>query len=347
MNAPPINIPLLHAMVAEKLVSVEKHPEADIFIYNYTKRVQYDKLWNEVTLQTRGLIMDAGGNILARPFGKFFNLEELSPSELPLLPFDVFEKLDGSLGILYFLNGKPRIATRGSFVSSQAERATEILHERYSHVIPHLKEDINYLFEIILPENRIVVDYGDMSDIVLLTMIDTQSGTERCEDIGFPIVRRYDGIVNLALLREQEEANKEGFVVRFQNNVRVKVKFREYVRLHRIVTRVSNVVVWEYLRDGRQFDELIERVPDEFFTWLTATKASLEQEFAAIASHANEVFATIYSSDRKTFALRVMAEHRDISGILFCLYSKQTIDAAIWKMIRPTYSGAFRMEEDG
>ena len=64
---------LLQEMINEKLVSVQKHPETDLFIYNYSPKVQYEKLWNEVTLKTRGLILDAQMNFVARPFGKFFN----------------------------------------------------------------------------------------------------------------------------------------------------------------------------------------------------------------------------------------------------------------------------------
>lgn len=126
-----MNKELLHEMINEKLVSVQKHPEADLFIYNYSPKVQYEKLWNEVTLKTRGLILDAKMNYVARPFEKFFNLEELQPNEIPQIPFDVYEKIDGSLGILYWLNDKPFIATRGSFTSEQSQHATDVLYSRY------------------------------------------------------------------------------------------------------------------------------------------------------------------------------------------------------------------------
>ena len=141
-------------MLDEKLVSVQKHPDADLFIYNYSPKVQYDKLWNEITLQTRGLILDAEMNVVAKPFGKFFNLEEHQPEEIPQLPFDVFEKMDGSLGILYWLNDKPFIASRGSFESEQAIKATEILHQRYADTFIRLDKNSTYLFEIIYPTNQ-------------------------------------------------------------------------------------------------------------------------------------------------------------------------------------------------
>jgi T4 RnlA family RNA ligase len=337
---------LLQQMIDEKLVSVEKHPEADLFIYNYSQRVQFDKLWNDVTLQTRGLILDAHGNTIARPFGKFFNLEEHQADDLPKMPFEVFEKLDGSLGVLYFWNDEPFIATRGSFVSTQAKKATHILYDKYRHLFPFLKRNKTYLFEIIFPENRIVVDYGALNDLILLTVIDNESGEETIEDIGFPIVKRYDGISDVSLLKLKEESNKEGFVIRFQNNFRVKVKFQEYIRLHRIITGVSNITIWEYLKEDASFEKLLEKVPDEFYTWVSKTKSELEEQYQNIATQANEVFKNIYSPDRKTFALKIMSDYQHISSILFCLYSEKPIAPSIWKMVRPEYSKAFKIETD-
>ena len=129
---------LLQQCINDKLVSIQKHPEVDLFIYNYTPKVQYEKLWNEITLQTRGLILDSEMNIIARPFGKFFNLEERQLDEIPKESFEVYEKMDGSLGILYWLNNLPYIATRGSFTSEQSVHATEILHSKYIHTFDKL-----------------------------------------------------------------------------------------------------------------------------------------------------------------------------------------------------------------
>ena len=94
---------LLKSMLEQKLVLVQKHPDTDLFIYNYSPLVQYQKLWNEITLMTRGLILDKEMNIVARPFKKFFNLEEHSPEEIPQEAFDVFNKeLERAVKILIF-----------------------------------------------------------------------------------------------------------------------------------------------------------------------------------------------------------------------------------------------------
>jgi RNA ligase len=100
----------LAEMIANGYIVKRQHPTFPIAIYNYTAKAQYENVWNEATLTCRGLICDIDGNVVARPFRKFFNLEQVE--SLPDKPFDVYEKLDGSLGILYWWDGKPYITTR-------------------------------------------------------------------------------------------------------------------------------------------------------------------------------------------------------------------------------------------
>ena len=336
-----MNIELLKQMVAEKLVAVSKHPTAELFIYNYAPRVQYDRLWNEITLQTRGLILDGQMNIVARPFGKFFNVEEHQPEEIPKLGFEVFEKLDGSLGILYWLNDNPFIATRGSFNSKQSQHATELLYNKYSHTFDRLKKSATYLFEIIYPENRIVADYGITEDLILLTVIDNETGDESLEEIGFPIVKRFDGINDHSHLKQLQEENKEGFVVRFANGFRVKVKFEEYVKLHRIITGVSNVAIWEYLSEGKPFDEILEKVPDEFYNWVKQMQADLLMQFNNILAESKGVFKEL--NTRKETALYF--QQQKFPQVLFSMLDGKKPDKIIWKMIRPKFSKAFKVPD--
>ncbi len=134
-----LNKALLQQMVNERMVNVVKHPSQNLFIYNYSAKTQYYKVWNVITLIARGLILDENFNIIARPFRKFFNLNEHSPAEIPSHPFVVQEKLDGSLGILYWINDKPFIATRSSFDSKQAIHANTILQTKYHHIFELIK----------------------------------------------------------------------------------------------------------------------------------------------------------------------------------------------------------------
>lgn len=334
-----INKELLIEMVEGRWVNVQKHPEADLWIYQYSQSTQYERNWNEVTKQCRGLILDKDYNIVAKPFSKFHNIEEHLPEEIPNLPFDVYEKMDGSCGIGYFLNDKIYIATKGSFTSDQAIHANHILYTKYNHLVDKLDKNKTYVWEIIYPENRIVCNYGNMDDLILLSIIDNKTGEETLEDIGFPIVKKYDGINDINSLKQLEENNKEGFVVKFSNNFRIKVKFSEYCRLHRIVTGVSNITIWEYLSQGKPFDELIDRVPDEFYDWVKQTKEDLENKYNSIRKEVDTKFYELVN--RKEYSEKIKNEKymHLLFGRLNSYSAKH--EKAIWDMIRSDFSKPF------
>ena len=333
-----MNIQTLQQLIAEDYIKVNKHPMADLFIYNYTATAQYERLWNEWTLACRGLIMDANFNIVARPFPKFFNLEELIEVSIPNEPFEVYEKMDGSLGILYWIDNEVFIATRGSFVSEQALVAAELLNTKYADSILFLDRTKTYLFEIIYPENRIVLDYGTERKLVLLAIIDTQTGDEfPLEDIGFETVKKYDGLNDLQKLKALEEDNREGFVVKFKNGYRLKVKFEEYQRIHKIVTQVSTLSIWEYIKEGQDLTPILEKVPDEFYEWVKATHADLLKNYAEIEAKAQKDFKVL--ENRKETALYFLTcEH---PAILFKMLGNQEYSSIIWKLLKPVYQKPF------
>lgn len=333
-----LNHILLKQMIDEGYVATQKHPSADLWIYNYTAKAQYEKVWNEITMQCRGLILNSRLEIVARPFKKFFNLGEENSLPLNHVSFEVFEKMDGSLGILYWHNEIPYIATRGSFESQQAMKATEILHSKYSNVHAQLNKSHTYLFEIIYPENRIVLDYGTMEDLILLAVIDTQTGIDiALHEIGMPVVKKYHGIQDIHLLRTLEEKNKEGFVIKYENGYRIKVKFDEYIRIHRIVTQVSTLTVWEFLMNDMPFDDLLDRVPDEFYEWVKNTIAELQVEFKQIEDQCKLDFKQF--DTRKETAMYFMT--CQYPSVLFYMLNQKNYDKVIWKMIKPDYSKPF------
>ena len=321
-------------LIAENFLRVQKHPTEELYIYNYTAKTQYDRMWNEITLACRGLILDAEGRVVARPFPKFFNIGELETQVIPALPFKVYEKMDGSLGISYTVNGEVFIATRGSFISEQSVKATELLNTTYKMAIPKMNADYTYLFEIIYPENRIVVDYGNTEALILLGVIDTQTGKEMpLEDIGFPIVKIYDGIEDVHDLKALEIDNKEGFVIKFDNDFRLKVKFAEYFRLHRIITNVTSYNIWEYLKSGQPLDEILEQVPDEFFNWAKATKKKLESEYTKVETQAKSDFK-ILETRKETAEYFKTCKY---PGILFSMLDEKKYETIIWKIVKPDY----------
>ena len=332
-----VNINLLEKMVEEDLVNATDHPTLPITIFNYSKFCQFKSEWNEITLQCRGLIMDHDYNIVAKPFSKFFNLEE--EKNIPNEPYTIYEKLDGSLGILFFYDGW-HMATRGSFTSEQSVRAKKILEQKYYHLIDSLNRDWTYLFEIIYPENRIVLDYGNREDIILLGIYNRITlQEEELKDYGFPYLKpsQYDGM-NFKQLKDLNMQNHEGFVIKFNSGKRIKIKFEDYVQLHGIITEFSNKKVWEMLRDGKDINELIEIVPDEFFEKVKSVKEDLEKQFNNIKNKAIKISEEVKSfKERKEIALHLSKNHKDVMSIVFGILDNKKIDEHIWRMIQPDF----------
>jgi T4 RnlA family RNA ligase len=336
----------LDKLVEEGWLISQVHPSLDLTIYNYSQKTQYERMWNEETLSCRGLVLDSSGNIVARPFKKFFNLSEVE-GEIPDLPFEVFEKMDGSLGIFFWYNGNPIFASRGSFTSDQSKVGWGILKEMDYE---NLKKRVTYLFEIIYPENRIVVDYGDTEKLVLLGAVETFTGEEiPYSSIGenlerFELVRKWSNKKSISELAKENDLVREGYVLKFSNGFRVKVKFEEYCRLHKIITNVSNIDIWEKLKDGLPLNEILDKVPDEFYGWVKNTENRLREEFQNILSDSEKTLYSIKKklgdSERKVYAEEIKKEIN--SGILFNLLDGRNPDQSIWKLVRPKWSKPFK-----
>jgi len=324
----------------------QKHPKLPLSIWNYTPEVQYGQLWDEITLQCRGLVTDDKGNVVARPFKKFFNMEEnkhTSTSE-----FEVFEKMDGSLGIMFLYNGELVCATRGSFNSDQSKWMSKFAKENnYQNIIA---EGFTYLFEIIYPENRIVVDYGDQKRLVLLGIINTKTGEEVPYNElfeGFDVVKKYDGIKDYSTLKSLIDNNAEGFVVRFSNGDRMKIKGEEYLRLHKIMTNISTTGVWEMLSSGLDINEVLKDVPDEFYQKVKQYADTLKYGFYQVSEHcgkSHNYFRYGKYGDReveptkKEYAEHVMEySHPPYRSVMFAIWDGKPYDKLIWNILKPDF----------
>jgi len=334
----------LNKYYEDGLLYKQVHPSLPLTIWNYTEKVQYENLWDEVTLMCRGLVTDDKGDIVATPFKKFFNIEEgkYTPTET----FEVYEKMDGSLGIVFWYQGQWVVATRGSFTSDQAIKARELL-KKYNTDI--MFRHMTFCFEIIYPENRIVLDYKGEEKLVLLGAFDNWGKDYDMSDWdewGFDVVKKYDGIKDFKELKEMVKNNQEGFVVKFSNGDRVKVKGVEYLRLHKIMTNVSTTGVWEYLKNGEDVMELLKDVPDEFYTKIKNYVKELRYFYFQISEDAGKKFdGKMYGkyndkepiTDRKEYAEWVSQQNKHLSGILFRMFDKKDYSEIIWNLIRPEF----------
>lgn len=212
----------------------------DLTLFAYTSDAYRSGVWNKYERVCRGLIISSiTGEVVARPFDKFFNWLEGGRKASGYI-VNVTEKIDGSLGILYRHKGNFCISTTGSFDSEQAIWATGFL--RYHYDLWGLDERLTLLFEIVYPGNHNVVDYGQTQDLILLAIRDRFSGkylsffpdvVEYADEMGFTLPKTYqfNSIADILEATGQIEADQEGWVVEFSDGSRWKFKGDRYLEL--------------------------------------------------------------------------------------------------------------------
>lgn len=245
-----------------------------------------------------------------------------------------------SLGILYPVNGGHAIATRGSFSSEQALHATGLWQERYAGVTT-VEPGITYLFEIIYPGNRIVCDYGDLDDLVLLGGVEIATGMPVQVSWPGPAATVFEYASLGEALKAPPRPGAEGLVVRFPDHgqLMTKIKQSDYVALHRTVTGLNARVVWERLGDGATPAEICEGLPDEFHSWVRDVAAELtgrRDQIVALAwaEHQGIVAALPDGWTRKDYA-KAAGRSRNRAW-LFLLLDERDPSDRIWRTLRPS-----------
>lgn len=337
----------LQIMLEEGYVRYGTHNEfPELRIFEYTQKAVIDRVWNNVTMKTRGLIVNwKTKEVLARPFDKFFNYGQ-PEQKISLSPEDrviVHDKMDGSLGILYRRpDGFLAIATKGSFHSEQADWATQEIRK---YMTTHFHEDEwTWMFEIIYPKNRIVLDYNGWSGLVLLGARNIDEGDDYAPDELLDWKGRKATRFRYKTLQEALEAsprtNAEGFVVTLPDkDVRVKIKQEDYVLLHKIVTGLTKRRVWENISDGKSLEDMLAIIPDEWHDWLKGVYWDLMNAFLEMRSEVRKTYSEILMQLPVEFTQKEFAEkalqHKEISGMLFRIRAGGNIGDDVWKRLKP------------
>lgn len=352
------------------------HPTEPLAIFNYTDRAQTrPEIFREYPAlnHCRGLIWNtANGEVVARPFKKFWNRGQDNAARIrPTDRVEVSDKMDGSLGIVYRRpsDGFYAVATRGSFTSDQALHATELLGDKYADWFPAPGETA--LMEIVFPANRIVLDYGDQDDLIMLGSVEIDSGAtigpveasdlHRWSGPVAPLIvggKWQDVMKVLPLNRE----NKEGVVVRSvmpgstYGNM-IKLKQEDYLILHRAIFGLSTRRVYEGILAGTLLEKILEPLPDEFHDWTTAVylelfaaynkrEIDLNDQYLNTMSYAfhsgitgvdeeNGGLGGYYVDHDNRGALAKLFQESDDAWALFALLDGKDIGPRIWKDLQP------------
>ena len=269
-------------------IMMDTDPTGRLVCFRYTEETAAKADWDDVTLNARGIVFEkATGNIVARPYTKFFNYHELftegelqsktrqalEHAGLPTKPEGrisyVLDKIDGSLGVGFFYDGEWYVSTQGNFTSPQALFATDWLRkhlamarEKYPD---HMILDPNYttLFEITWCKDKHPIRY-DRDELVVIGLINKETGEELkshgllCE-IGFDLLGsrapssfRYRSIEEIAEVCKTLPHDKEGFVVTWENGFKLKLKGAAYLKMLEFYTNCTDKNLW------RAYDPILD-----------------------------------------------------------------------------------------
>lgn len=255
-----------------KARNIVRIADGNLEIFNYTTHAQYNANWNQLTLIARGLVIDVKKQaVIATPFPKFFNFGEAKVWGADEVSGEilVYQKYDGSLGIVFWDGEKWRVVTRGSFDSDAAIWGQQWLNENINTDL--LEIGNTYLFEIVYQGNRIVVPY-DFQGMILLSAYDLKG----CEFTRYQVefvadklgikateVENFESVNKLLEAAKTLDSNSEGWVIRFANGHRLKIKGAEYCRLHRLASQVTPLAIWEIMKEGDDLEAIRQELPEE------------------------------------------------------------------------------------
>lgn len=306
---------------ANRLVYERRGPDG-LLLYVYTTHCVFQEAWDPITTLARGLILDpAAKRVVATPFPKFFNAGERGLA-IPDQPFEAFEKLDGSLIVIHHHAGRWRAATKGAFDSDQAVWAEDRLARTD---LGALTPGTTYLAEAVYPENRIVVHYDEPALVLLAAYaedgieLDYAAIREAADRLGWRAAERH-GFASVSDLLKHANTlprTREGFVMRFQDGTRLKVKGAEYRRIHALISRVTPLAFWEAMAAGDDLTPIRRELPEEFWGDFDSIVALLNASIDRLAARIAAAAATVADLPDKELGLRLGTIDPEVRPFLF------------------------------
>lgn len=242
----------------------------NLIICKYSQKCVYKQQWNIFTLMARGLILDIKNKkVIARTMPKFFNYGEIEHNLVFKEDFTVTEKYDGSCVTIFYFNDQWMVSTLGSFNSDQSKWAKDYLYNNIA--INKLDTTVTYMAEVIYKANKIVVSYY-YEGLVLLTAFKENGYEYSCDEINVmsvclhfhpPKIYNFNNIDKIIETSKKLDLSSEGFVLRFFNGVRIKIKGDEYIRVHHLLNSVTPLFIWETIKNKGDVEAIRKELPEE------------------------------------------------------------------------------------
>lgn len=304
----------------------------DMYPAGYDGPLSTYEIGGTIRRECRGLIFDVNGNLMSRPFHKFFNVSERDETQINAIdmtePHVVMEKMDGSMIRPILVDGYLRLATKMG-VTSVAMQAEEWLAAQDPALKAWLRrcveDSVTPIFEWISPFNQIVLAY-EHADLVYLGTRDNTTGAYIMDkSCPFSVVPQYGsmkGNITDYIARQREAEGREGDIIRFDYGHMLKVKNDWYVRIHKTLDRIvydRNIVA---LIINEEIDDVVPMLPQ---VQVDRVRDFEKVFWRAFKDKENRLYGLrisaqqSYDDDRKRIALEMVPtlEHKADASFIF------------------------------
>ena len=319
---------------------------SDLAIFNYGIEADFA---DPVVQEARGIIIDLNNlEVVCWPFRKFGNYSESYADNIDWSTARVQDKVDGSIMKLWYYNGSWKISTNG-MIDANAANTASVIHRTFAALFlsadnykdikfDELNKDYTYIFELVSPENQIVIKYDNIRLYHIGTR-DNKTGKEYNVDIGIEKPVEYSvnsstynlqsciDLVN-KINQGQDSVKYEGFVVVDDNWNRIKIKSPEYLSIHailgnRIITKKTILTLIKE-SDSAVLDKFIEDYPiyEVYVNYYRFKISELKLDISNIQRLALSLYEE-YSHDRKAVA-------KDISKYKLAPFGFKALDGKIF-----------------
>lgn len=308
-------------------LKIQIKEENNLILFKYDIDADFN---NPIVKECRGIILDSNSfNIVCRGFDKFFNYQESYADEIDWSSACVQEKIDGSIIKLWFYADEWHWSTNGTIDANNATANSITNHsfmdlirmaENYHDIqFDQLNTDYTYIFELVSPENKIVIDYGNKYHLYHLGTRNNLTGEEYNLDIGIDKPHVYninsfeDCIDAVGKLNTEDSITNEGFVVVDGHWNRVKVKSPVYVAMHHLMgnhiftkTRCLELLI----NDPDKATTVIKEFPQytHIFKYYEYKIAEVKYEITNFINLTRNLYEE-YSHDRKIVA-NIIKKHK-------------------------------------
>lgn len=313
-----------------------------IFSYHYN----YPEIYRDFpgSEEIRGIIFDnETGEIVARPFAKFFAFG----SPLCLMSIKAIvsanEKIDGSLIIGFIYNDEIRLASRGSMKSWVVREAYSVIADNHRDLIKDLdKQRCTAIFEYVSEKKPGVLQYS-RSDLYFIGARNIDTGelmipseiekTGREYNVSFARIQFRDRSISEIEKHIRTAKNCEGVVIYDLMGNIAKIKSDWYRRAHDLS---PNNITEKTIRQrffSKTIDDVYDDLPETSKKKVDIVVSKINSQIREEIEEVQEFFSRIdlTTMTKKQFAKKVNGIRSELRGICFQVWNGSDIPTAVFE----------------